>query len=95
MIDEFRTLAEMTRNKLFFGMLSISPKAHQDKIVIEWNWSRWLIALLMGGIGLFCLVGAFYIFGEDKLSTFLSFVGFAIGILITFLVFKFLAMAEI
>jgi len=95
MIDEFRSLAERTRDKPFFGMLSVSTKAYQDRIVIEWNWlSRWFIALLMGGFGLFFLVGAFFFFGDDKLSTFLSFIGFAIGILITFLVFKFLTMAE-
>ena len=78
MIGEFISLAERTRNKPFFCTLSVSTKAYQDRIVIEWNWlSRWFIALLMGGFGLFFLVAAFFSFGDDKLSTFLSPVGWA------------------
>jgi len=92
--DEFSALARKTRNKPFFGMMCISVKEHHGRIVIGWNWSKWLIALLMGGFGAFFLFGAFCIFGENKLSTFLSFVAFVMGTLILLLVLKFLSMAE-
>jgi len=92
--NEFSELAHETRDKPFFGTLCISVKEHHDRIVIGWNWSKWLIALLMGGFGAFFLFGAFYSFGEYTFSKFVSFGAFAIGVLILLLVLKFLSMAE-